>query len=111
MLARQILAFVGSLEGVAVLIASEEGGAPEVAWGDSFFYDVPVGEELNYQQQPFATLACSDYVGFDVESQLDRPGMFRVNIAVGRERYRHLLGHVAPDHQQHQSDYDYGEPT
>jgi hypothetical protein len=107
MLEEEILAFVGRLEGVAVLTASEEGGAPEVAWGDSFFYYVPPGEQPNYQQQPFATLVCSDYPGFDVESQLDRPGAFRVNIAVGRDRYRHLLGHVAADHQQHHADYDY----
>ena len=72
MLEVEILAFVGSLEGVAVLTASEEGGAPEVAWGDSFFYYVPPGEEPNYQQQPVATLVCSDYPGFDVESQLDQ---------------------------------------
>jgi hypothetical protein len=107
MLEAEILAFVGSLKGVAVLTASEEGGAPEVAWGDSFFYYVPAGDEPNYQQQPFATLVCSDYPGFDVESRLDRPGTFRVNIAVGRDRYRQLLGHVAADHQQHHADYDY----
>lgn len=107
MLEVEILTFVGSLERVAVLTASKEGGAPEVAWGDSFFYYVPPGEEPNYQQQPFATLVCSDYPGFDVESQLDRPGIFRVNIAVGRDRYRHLLGHVAAAHQEHHADYDY----
>jgi hypothetical protein len=107
MLEVEILAFVGRLENVAVLTSSEEGGASEVAWGDSFFYYVPPGDEPNYQQQPFATLVCSDYPGFDVDSQLDRPGIFRVNIAVGRDRYRHLLGHVASDHQQHYADYDY----
>ena len=48
-----------------------------------------------------------DYPGFAVESQLDRPGVFRVNIAVGRARYRHLLGHLTTDHQQHHRDYDY----
>ena len=107
MLEVELLAFVSSLEDVAVLTASEQGGAPEVAWGDSFFYYVPPGEEPNYQQQPFATLVCRDYPEFDVESQLDRPGTFRVNIAVGRDRYRQLLGHVAADHQQHHADYDY----
>jgi Family of unknown function (DUF6194) len=48
-----------------------------------------------------------DYPGFAVESQLDRAGVFRVNIAVGRARYRHLLGHLTTDHQQHHRDYDY----
>jgi Family of unknown function (DUF6194) len=103
----EILAFVGSLDNVAVLTASEESGAPEVAWGDLFFYYVPPGEEPNYHQQPFATLVCSDYPGFDVESRLDRPGIFRVNIAVGRDRHQHLLGHAAADHKQHHADYDY----
>ena len=57
-----------------MLTASEEGGAPQVAWGDSFAYYVPPGEVPNYQQQPFATLVRGDYPGLDVESQLDRPG-------------------------------------
>lgn len=105
----EILSFVGGLEGVAVLTASADSGAPEVAWGDSFFYYVAPGQEPNYQQQPFATLVCSDYPGFDVESQLDRPGAFRVNVAVGRDRYQRLLGHPAADHKQHHADYDYAQ--
>lgn len=35
--------------------------------------------------------------------------MFRVNIAVGRDRYRELLGHSAADHQHHRADYDYAQ--
>ena len=105
----EVLAYAGGLAGVAVLTASEEGGAPEMAWGDSFFYFAPSGQEPNYQQQPFATLVCSDYPGFDVESKLDRPGVFRVNIAVGRDRYQQLLGHAAADHRQHHAEYDYAQ--
>ena len=107
MIEADVLEFVGALEGVAVLTASEEGGAPEAAWGDSFFYYVPPGEEPNFQQQPFATLVCSDYPGFDEESQLDRPGAFRVNVAVGKDRYEALLGHSPADFEAHRGEFDY----
>ena len=31
-----------------------------------------------------------DYPGFDTESNLDRPGVFRVNIGVGRDEFQAL---------------------
>ena len=105
----EIIEFAAGLEDVAVLTASEENGAPEVAWGDSFFYYVPEGAELADQRHPFATLVRGDYPGFDVESELDRPGIFRLNLAVGRESYQRLLGHSAAEHEQRHSDYDYTE--
>lgn len=79
-----IIAFVGQLDDVEVTVASEENGAPEVAWGDVFF-SVPG------RPQPFATLVKRDYPGVDEASQLDRPGVFRVNIGVGRVWLRTLL--------------------
>jgi hypothetical protein len=105
----EIIEFAAGLEGVAVLKASEESGAPEVAWGDSFFFYAPPGDEPSDQRHPFATLVRGDYPSFDVESQLDRPGAFRLNLAVGRDHYQRLLGHPAADHEQHHSDYDYTE--
>ena len=51
---------------------------------------------------PFATLVCSNYLGFDTGSQLDREGVFRLNIAVGRAAYERVaaepdaLADVAP---------------
>lgn len=80
-----IIAFVGQLDGVEVAIASEENGAPEVAWGDVFF-SVPG------RSQPFATLVKRDYPGVDEASQLDRPGFFRVNIGVGRDQLDNVVG-------------------
>lgn len=80
----EIIAFVGQLDGVEVTVASEENGAPEVAWGDVFF-------SLPERPQPFATLVKRDYPGVDEASQLDRPGFFRVNIGVGREQLRNVL--------------------
>ena len=44
----ETIALVAALPGVVVVTASEAGGAPEVAWGDSFFY---AGEQ---RQRPFA---------------------------------------------------------
>jgi hypothetical protein len=79
-----IIGFVRQLAGVEVTVASEESGAPDVAWGDVFF-SVPG------RPQPFATLVKRDYPGVDEASRLDRPGFFRVNIGVGRSRLRQLL--------------------
>jgi hypothetical protein len=45
----------------------------------------------------FATVVWSD--DFDQASNLTRPGFFRVNIGVGRERFQRLVGSVSePDH-------------
>jgi hypothetical protein len=105
----EIIEFAAGLDGVTVLTASEETGAPEVAWGDSFFYYASPGGEPSDQRHPFATLVRGDYPGFDIESQLDRPGVFRLNIAVGRDGYERLLGHPAAEHEQHHANYDYTE--
>jgi hypothetical protein len=37
-----------------------------------------------------------DYDGFDTGSNLNRPGVFRLNIAVGRDRFEELLGYGRP---------------
>lgn len=81
---KNIIAFVAQLDGVEVTVASDENGAPEVAWGDVFF-SVPG------RPQPFATLVKRDYPG-DEASQLHRDGLFRVNIGVGRDRLREVVG-------------------
>ena len=56
---------------------------------------------------PFATVVCSDYPGFDTESQLDRDGVLRLNIAVGRSAYERLLDHPPSAHAERHGDYDY----
>jgi hypothetical protein len=102
----EIIDFVSSLEGVVAVTASAESGAPESAWGDSFFFYDPEGSEAD-QRFLFATLVCSNYPGFDTSSQLDRVGVFRLNVAVGRAAYERLLGHPAADHAERSDDYDY----
>jgi hypothetical protein len=71
------------LDDVTAIVASEEGGAPEVAWGDRFLYREPGGVETA-RTRPFATIVTGDYPGFDEASDLDRPGVFRLNLSIGR---------------------------
>jgi hypothetical protein len=98
MTADEITAFVEGLPGVATVVADEAGGAPEIAWGDSFF---------SYEQakMPFATIVTKDYGDFDALSRLDRPDVFRLNIEVGRERFEELIGYAPASHGKAQHDY------
>jgi hypothetical protein len=52
----------------------------------------------------------SDYPGWDTESALDREGVYRVNVAVGRKAYQKLVGHPAEDHAAHHDEFDYSAP-
>jgi hypothetical protein len=94
----EITAFVESLPGVQTVVASEAGGAPEVAWGDSFF---------SYEQakMPFATIVTSDYGDFDAFSRLDRPGVFRLNVEAGRTAFEELIGYAPAAHGTVEHDY------
>src|SRR5438045_477769 len=78
--------------GVDVVVASREGGAPEVAWGDTFFIYDPERNLKPTQRFPFATIVTKDYGEFDRASNLNRPGVFRLNIGVSKETYRSLFG-------------------
>lgn len=103
----ELIALAEELPGVVVQTASEEGGAPEVAWGDRFFFYDPSGNTPESQRMPFATIVTSDYPGWDEYSDLDRPGVFRLNLSVGREAYTQLLGHSPAEFAAHASDFDY----
>jgi hypothetical protein len=102
----EVIEFVSGLPGVAALTAGESNGAPEVAWGDTFFYYDPEGDRPA-SRQPFATIVTKDYEGFDTASNLNRPGIFRVNIGVGRHIYEDLFGHLPAGHAEHFARYDY----
>ena len=98
-----IIAFVtGTLPGVIVETADEASGAPEIAWGDTFIYAGPTKRRM-----PFATIVTKDYPGFDTESHVDRPGVFRLNIGVGKATFTELLGYPPADHSQHATEFDY----
>jgi hypothetical protein len=98
---------VCGLPDVWMVTASDDNGAPEVAWGDSFFFYDPSGRGEDLPPQGFATLVTKDYPGFDTASNLDRPGAFRVNIAVGRAAFESLFGYSPTAHADHYGDHDY----
>ena len=82
-----------TFSGLDVVVASEEAGSPQVAWGDSFFFYDP-GRVLDpASRMPFATIVTQDYAGWDEDSNLNRAGVFRLNIGVGRETFQRLFGH------------------
>jgi hypothetical protein len=103
----EIIDFVTTLPGVAAMMASRDSGAPEVAWGDWFIFYDREGEDPPDRRFPFATIVTKDYEGFDNFSQLNRPGVFRLNIAVGRHRFEDLIGYPPAEHAKHQSRFDY----
>jgi hypothetical protein len=101
----EIIAFVTGLPGTVAVTASEASGAPEVAWGDSFFsYDAD-GDAP--RRMPFATIVTKDYEGFDTASNLDRPDVFRLNIAVGRTAFEELIGYPSAAHADRSAHADY----
>ena len=83
----EVVAFIENLEGTVVTVASKESGDPEVAWGDSFFFYDPDGVTDPQRRIPYATIVVSDYPGFDEASDLDREGVFRVNLWVSRRTF------------------------
>jgi hypothetical protein len=77
--------------GVAVMIATAADGSPEIAWGDTFFFYDPDDLEAT-RRFPFATIVTKDYGDFDNASNLDRPGVFRLNMSLGRTTFDSLFG-------------------
>src|SRR5215510_4430855 len=85
-----------TFDGVDVVVASRETGAPELAWGDSFFsYDHDRDLEPKHSL-PFATIVTKDYGYFDRASNLNLPGVFRLNIGVSKYTYRSFFGPLPP---------------
>ncbi len=81
-----------TFDGIDVVVASRDAGSPEVAWGDSFFSYDPGRQLPPNRRFPFATIVTKDYGDFDCASQLNRPGVFRLNIGVSKDTYRSLFG-------------------
>ncbi|HEY7063783.1 MAG TPA: DUF6194 family protein [Chloroflexota bacterium] len=78
---------VETFAGVNVVTATE--GLPA---GDTFFIYDPDRNLEPKRQFPFATIVTKDYGDFDRASNLDRPGVFRLNVGVSRDTYRSLFG-------------------
>lgn len=105
----EIIAFVAASGPVRVDRASEESGAPPVAWGDTFFTYDPGGQGGERGFGPFATIVTKDYPGFDTASDLDRPGVFRVNMAVGRVVFTERMGRSPAEYSVEGGDVDHAE--
>src|SRR5260370_14974153 len=80
-----------NFEGVDVVVASRENGAPEVAWGDSFFIYDPKRDLEESRSFQLATFVTQDYGEFDNKTTLNRPGVFRLNIGVSKETFAKLF--------------------
>lgn len=66
-------------------------GSGPVAVDDTFFIFDPQRNLEGNQQFPFATIVTKDYGDFDNRSNLNRPGVFRLNIGVSRDTFRRLF--------------------
>ncbi|MFI7575965.1 DUF6194 family protein [Micromonospora sp. NPDC049497] len=99
--ADDIAAHILALPQVEVLRADETSGAPPSTWGDRFFY---VGPD---RRRPFATIIEHDYAGSDEESRLDRPGVFRLSIELGRAEFARLFGHPPAEFAGHRASVDF----
>ncbi|MFC7715911.1 DUF6194 family protein [Nonomuraea recticatena] len=79
--------------------------APRDLLGDFFFYYAPDGE-VPRNRQPYATIVTKDYPD-DVESRLDAPDRWRLNIHVGSQLFTDLLGY--PPESIEESTVDFSE--
>ncbi|MCC6614980.1 MAG: hypothetical protein IT320_15985 [Anaerolineae bacterium] len=75
---------------IEAFVAQLEDVQREDNFGYAFFF---VGDD---HRLPFVTLANSDNA-FDSVSQLDRDGVFRVNIGVSRETFAALVGDASAE--------------
>ena len=104
-----VLAHVRTLEGVVVWTAGPGDGSPQIAWGDSFVYYSPDGS-IPTSTQPFATVVTKDYPE-DTGSRLERPGVFRVNIHVGRRAAAEALARQNTQHEAERTAQHAGDPA
>ncbi len=75
--------------------------------GDTFFYYDPEHDLDMTRQFPFATIVTKDYGDFDNTSQLNRAGVFRLNIGVGRDTFRTLFGFAPGEFSAKSAEYDF----
>ena len=99
-----IIDLVRSWDGTLAVTPRAGDDAPEIAWGDTFFYYAPDGV-MPARTQPFATIVTKNYPD-DVNSDLDRPGVFRVNIAAGRAAMSILASDTSPGEAWDPSELD-----
>lgn len=86
----EVLERIRGFDGVLELAPTEGGPFPEIAWGDYFFYYAPDGQ-VPQREQPYATIVTKNYPD-DGSCDLDRPDRWRLNIHVGKNAFRELVG-------------------
>jgi Family of unknown function (DUF6194) len=86
-----------TFSGLEVQVASREDGSPEIAWGDTFFFYAPSRDVPADRKFPFATIVTKDYGEFDCASNLNRPGVFRLNVGVSKQTFAALFGVAKPE--------------
>jgi hypothetical protein len=96
---------LGSNGRVFVQIASSDDGSPEIAWGDTFFYVRSANGDP--PKMPFTTIVIKDYDEFDCDSRLNRGGLFRLNIEIGKEKFEELFGFEPKDLEQNRDPFDF----
>ena len=101
----EIRRYLGANESVQVQIAASGDGSPEMAWGDTFFYEVDKNGEA--KKMPFTTIVIKDYEGYDGDSMLNRGGLYRLNIEVGKEKVEELFGFNPKELGNHRSAFDF----
>jgi erythromycin esterase-like protein len=99
--AADIAARIQQLPGVVQLQAGPGTEAPEVSWDERFFF---VGPD---RRRPFATIVGHDIPGFDDQSRLDRVGVFRLNIELGRARFQQVFGYPPNEFVDHRDEIDF----
>jgi hypothetical protein len=78
-------------EAISRYIADTFDGVDVVeADGNAFIFYNPPGEAPPDHRFPFATIVANDL--YDQFSNLDRPGVFRLNVGVSRQTYEGLFG-------------------
>jgi hypothetical protein len=66
-------------------------GTEGIAVGDSFFIYDPQRNLDDKHRFPFATIVTKDYGDFDDRSNLNRQGVFRLNVGVSRDTFKRLF--------------------
>ena len=83
-------------ETIAQYIAETLDGVDVVTSdGNAFFFFNPPGTSPPDHNFPFATIVANDR--YDQASDLDRPGVYRLNVGVSRQTFRTLFSEAAGD--------------
>ena len=91
-----------TFSGIEMLKPTDGPGA-----SDTFIYYDPQHNLDPSRRLPFATIVTKDYGDFDNTSQLNREGVFRLNIGVSRDTFRALFGYAPGEDTPTSSDYDF----